>query len=265
MPTRPVTVAVSITLALMALAVVAFDPNNQCRQGVACQPWNPASRCEINGRMELQFLLQQWPGNDNVLDEVAYSFCPVVDQLQAYKLNNTGNNLNLGNAFIDFPTVGPRVNETFLRVYGQGAAPNYTHPDDRSWSRVTYASANGCPGDQIAVVSYLSLNFTMSKGDYLYPTDSNNSQPINVGFAPTCDWAGYCLFDDSSICIGAGNLRNCARCYTNATYVYAHTNIWASYYGTDDQGKPFTSGEDNPLNFKQYTVTSAYDVLANSF
>jgi len=215
--------------------------------------------------MELRFLIEQWPGEDNEIDEVAYSFCPVVDQLQAFKLNNTGVNLNLQNSFIDFPTIGARVNETFLSVYGQGSAPNYTHPSDISWSRVVYANTDACSGDEIAVVSYLSLNFTMSNGDFLYPANSNNSQPINVGFVPTCDWSGTCLFDGSSICIGAGNLRNCARCYSNATYVYAHTNIWASYYGTDDHGKPFTSGEDNPLNFKQYSVTSAYSEIANNF
>ena len=68
-------------------------------------------------------------------------------------------------------------------------------------------------------------------------------------------------------CLGVGDERNCAFCYTNTEtdrLVDTHIQIWTSYYGTDSNGRNMQSGSNNPLNFRAYGAGNMFTTLATS-
>ena len=240
---------------VMVLCVLAA-PKNACQSDLGCQPWVGGRACQIGQQMDIRLFVNV----PNQTNPTVFSFCPYVDQLQAYQLNGTGSSFSDGTTFTVF-------NRSYLSVYGQGSLiADRTMPQDGDFSRIVYADEHACGNSShVAVVTYAMVNFTMVGGYYQYPYAPNQTRamPINVGFTPTCS-GGSCLFDSAQICIGPSNLQNCAKCYSPNTIEIAQTHVWASYYGTDSAGAAFTSGQDNPLNFQQFSTNGVYSTVANA-
>lgn len=258
---------------LLAVQVVVRAEDNDCNLGLACQPWNPLTKCKREARMDSKFLVDHWPSNYvEVVQQAVYSFCPVIDQAQAFYLVNSSDHAM--NAFNDTYS----LNTTYITANGFSAYPNVTTPTSDN-SRVVFAHyvqdpktdsiVTGCAEGQVAVATFLMLNYTMSNGDFQYDLGVNmtSAAPINSGFMPTCDAQNVCLFQNQnfgSACLGEGSAKNCARCLDSNTTVKLTTVVWGAYYGTDEGGRALTSGQSNPLNFKQFSATSTYENFANS-
>jgi hypothetical protein len=224
--------------------------------------------------MDLRFVVDTWEGStvsNYANGQVA--FCPLVDTNQAFVLDGVAGYIDgaFGNSN---PT--STLNNTNIYVYGQGSV-NSTHDPvaDGSGAMFSYLFpsaggdapqfGSGCADGELAVVSFLMINFTFTNGAYLFEHNGTaiGGNPINSGWVSTCDAGNKCLFGDQA-CIGVGSVMNCAKCYNEASLDQASTKVWAAYYGTDASGKTLTSGQDNPLNFLQYASGSAYVAIANN-
>lgn len=258
----------SATLALLISLVSAED---LCLSGLACRPWSLHSPCAAGGSMDTRFLIETWSESTALNTYGQSAFCPLVDQNEAFVMTNLTDFID--GAFTE-DNVSSSFNNTRIWVYGQGAlSPDDHSPiQDGSGALFSYLFpaqgspqfGTGCAAGELAVASFLMVNFTMTNGVYLYNHNgtSINGNPINSGWLPTCDGT-QCLFGDPA-CIGMGGLMNCARCYDATDVDTAMTRVWAAFYGTDSQGRTFVSGQDNPLNFLQYASGSAYTEIANN-
>ncbi|KAH9579992.1 hypothetical protein LSM04_005750 [Trypanosoma melophagium] len=182
---------------------------------------------------------------------LAFGFCPVVDELQAFNLSGVGSLLS---------SIQGSENAS-LMVYGQGTM---TESTTNFSNAILYAEVSDkCKSDELAVVSFLLLHLSMTQGHYTYA--SNTSFPESAGFEPTCVKHDQCLYPGGGgVCIGSTNNRNCARCYTRSALATAQTTIWASYYGTDSAGKVFRSGETNPAQFRKLSF-GALEMMSKVF
>lgn len=230
---------------------------NECDDGSSCTPYggggNYSGRaCAIGKRMNLVFGVKTFGGV-----EQSFAFCPKTDQLQAFALNNTG----------FWNTIAKAPENATIGVYGMGGAPMEQMPtpemDGSVLAFTRHPSCNDGNGtNYFAAATFLVLNITMTKGSYYY-TPADSVQPIQSGFVPTCN-SGVCEFDSDALCIGVGRMQNCAKCVrTDAEMTQWRLNIWASYYGTDVNGKRFLSGGSNPLNFRQFATDSLWGNLRN--
>lgn len=240
----------------------------------ACQPYG-ATRCAIGDRMDIRFVVDIADANDFVLPQnhthlnfnhITYAFCPVVDQLQAFTLEDSavwaaGRRRDDGTAW-NF-TYGP--NRTWLRVFGMGEIPDVGIPFDQDDSSVylyQQVPEEVCKSTH-AVVSFLVLNITMTNGFYRHTSDFH--QAIQVGFSPTCN-GNTCMFGNDQVCIGKspGSL-NCAKCAVSSEkLVSMDPHIFTSYYGTDKNGRRFMSGTDNPLNFEALSASNTFSKVQDS-
>ena len=200
--------------------------------------------------------VDQYPYNN--ISYVTYGFCPVVDDLEALHVKGFVNDTMLNDTGI----FGSNTT-VYLRMYGLGSSSSVQLPVDTDAASAVLAQAGICGDGEIAIVNFLVLNITMKDGLIHY---RDNLTPLFTGFQSTCQ-GGVCLFGPAGSqhpCIGNGQSSNCAQCYANTTNLQNFTvSIWTSFYGTDKDGTPFTSGEDNPLNFRQFALDSAYDSIAN--
>jgi hypothetical protein len=262
--------------AFVALLVVSFvAAEDDCLSGLACRPWSKFAPCSIGGSMNTRFIVERWDNGSVAMPFGESSFCPLVDQNEAFILENTGDYVEP--AFWE-NNQSSTVNNTKIWLYGQGnlnttnvhepiahgsgVLLSYMFPSQGSPEFGT-----GCSNGELAVASFLMINFTMTNGIYLYKAvpagDTIDGNPINAGWVSTCDASNQCLFGDAA-CIGMGGVMNCARCYDQTSVQTAKTRVWAAYYGTDASGRSFVSGQDNPLNFLQYASGSAYTTIANN-
>ncbi|ORC90771.1 uncharacterized protein TM35_000071950 [Trypanosoma theileri] len=217
-------------------AGVSIAQSNECTQGTACQPWNASKRCAIGQRMDLRYGVQLSGGGSML----AFGFCPLVDELQAFNLSGVGTLLS---------SIQGSGNASLI-VYGQGAM---SAPTTDFSNAILYAEVSDkCKTDELAVVSFLLLRLPMTEGHYTYA--SNTSYPESAGFESTCSENGQCPYSEGSVCIGPSNNTNCAKCYKRNTLTTVQTTIWASYYGTDSGNKIFKSGESNPAHFRKFSI-----------
>eukprot|EP00331_Platyophrya_macrostoma_P011539 CAMPEP_0176425096 /NCGR_PEP_ID=MMETSP0127-20121128/11207_1 /TAXON_ID=938130 /ORGANISM="Platyophrya macrostoma, Strain WH" /LENGTH=279 /DNA_ID=CAMNT_0017806235 /DNA_START=37 /DNA_END=876 /DNA_ORIENTATION=- len=275
----------SLILALFCCCVVPFalaSGEDACAAAQSCKPWTSNNACVSNGRMTLQIIVDIWPDSTDTnssssltdASQVVYPFCPVVDQFQGFRLEGAGQ-YSL-NALVTNPL--STLTTTNISVKGLATAEeNFEFPASQGAGQTTFTYlfnvlsdsssefGSGCTSGQVGVVSVLMLNFTMTNGVYTYGTvnGSTSGSPVNNGFVPTCQ-SGQCLFGDSA-CVGPPGAQNCARCFSATDNIAAlDLKIWASYYGSDSNGRTFTSNQDNPLNYLQYATQSAYSTLTST-
>ena len=263
-------------LLFSALATLALA-NNACNLGTACRPFGNGTTCATGDWMDLRFRLQVTGENRyvdsvtlNTNNYVTFGVCAKVDELQAFELEkatswgvgqgyaSTGNVTSINSALSNFTT---------LDVFGMGPLPYRDYPlagDDAAaifYENVTGCGSNGFPGP--AVVNFLVLNITMTKGAYSY-TPADSPLPIQNGFVPTCK-DGTCLIDGGTVCVGKGK-QNCATCVNSVNgLLNTKVHIWAAYYGTDNNGRRFTSGSNNPIDFQQFSTDSVLNTIKGSF
>jgi len=251
--------------ALIAVSLVAgLWASSPCNtDGASCRPWNNHYPCAINDRITIKVMFDSLTADVGEADYTTYGFCPLVDQLSAYAIQGAANN-----SLVDHSAATPAFATSFnaqgfnttLGIYGMGSTNNTQIPDISAFSRAIYAmNISDCASDEIAIATFLVLNITLLKGIFGYREDQLAQF---VGFESTCS-GGYCLFGDTTHkCIGNGVTANCAKCYNATGAQYARINIWASYYGTDKGGFALQSGQSNPINFRQFAASSAYDTIA---
>ena len=223
--------------------------------------------------MNMRFSVDLAPENQYVRygqnnTAAAYASCPVVDELQAINLTNSGRyiativgNTSDVNATIVFSS---NQSESWIKVYGFGGnddigEPNITTSDGAA---MVYQNEtrNLCTGETRPFADFLVLTVTMSKGKFVY--SSSHNQPYGVGFSPTCDSGDTCLLDNTQVCIGKTGSKNCAKCLTAAEIATTNVLVWVSYEGTDRDSRPLQSGGSNPLNFRKYAGTSVFDSVS---
>ncbi|CUF84110.1 Hypothetical protein, putative [Bodo saltans] len=262
-------------IAVVALLLIAFaHAVDDCVASLACRPWNQHVPCTSGASMDLRFVIDTWEGSTNdAYSNGQVAFCPLVDANQAFVLDGVSDYID--GAFLN-GNASSTFNNTNIYVYGQGSLDSSANPQsDGSGALFSYIFpsaggdapqfGSGCGDGELAVVSFLMINFTMTNGAYLYQHNGTEigGNPINSGWVSTCDSGNKCLFGDPA-CIGMGNVMNCAKCYNQASLDQVSTRVWAAYYGTDASGKTYISGQDNPLNFLQYASGSAYIDIANN-
>jgi hypothetical protein len=224
--------------------------------------------------MDLRFRLQVTGENAYVerntgktISYITFGVCAKVDQLQAFELSNASiwgagrKNGPTGATYISTMT-----NLTTIDVFGMGPLPYRDYPlasDDGGaiyYQNVSACGDNGFSGP--AVVNFLVLNITMTNGAYSY-SPSDSPLPVQSGFVPTCK-DGTCLMDSDSVCVGEGK-QNCATCVnSDAALQNTKLHIWAAYYGTDKNGRRFTSGSNNPVNFQQFSSDPVFNKIKGS-
>lgn len=192
-----------------------------------------------------------------------FYFCPVVDELQAFKLNQSARLVALNRDGVTFSNYPRTAN---LTVIGMQYKTNPSIiPELWQDSTVTVYEANSsaCGGTGAAVATFLVLNITVNQGVYTYGSGAE-AQPIGAGFTPTCV-DDNCLTNPSAVCIGPKGRKNCATCYSRPSDVGATDSltIWASYYGTDSNGRVMTSGGSNPLAFTQFSATPIFKSVSD--
>eukprot|EP00758_Cryptobia_borreli_P003573 Tbor_TRINITY_DN3839_c0_g1::TRINITY_DN3839_c0_g1_i1::g.5677::m.5677 len=249
----------------------------KCSRLEACYPFDNKNgqSCTKGDRINLRFGIDMAPENKYTSRGVentqgTYASCPIVDELQAFSLNNAGMYSSLALP----PKLPTKVNETislpftkspdaWLRAYGFGGSDNIIIPNasTSTGAVLIMTKDGGCPKGQVAFVRFLILSVTMKLGRFVY-TDQQN-QPLGVGFTPTCD-SNTCLLDGSLRCIGPSDRKNCAVCMTPSEVFYTNIQVWASYDGTDGGGRQFTSGASNPLNFRAFAGSGVYNTVASS-
>ncbi|RNF25155.1 uncharacterized protein Tco025E_02303 [Trypanosoma conorhini] len=224
-------------LAVVACLIAsAGAQGSACTSGSACQPWGVERRCAVGKRMDLRYGVRL----SHPSAMIAFGFCPVVDELQAFNLTGTGSLLS-----------SLRAGEfAWMSIYGQGSAGNQT--EDLSNAVLFAETSDACGNGERAVVNFIILRFSMTRGRYTY--GSNTSYPTSSGFEPTCDSRGYCPYDSGSVCVGLPGKKNCAKCLAGDALKKAQTTVWVSYYGTDADGAVFTSGESNPAEFQRFSM-----------
>jgi len=282
----------------VALASAQTDQGSMydCSVSAACQPWGVAYHaCQRKSRMDLRITLDRsksrWSDENSGTGEsvnapgAPYFFCPVVDELQAFSLNHSAYEaLTLkgteGDSVPTWDLSASTPEEKYLNVsiYGMGYPDVEPHTEDDASALVVEKNSTLCPpltvgynastpGSwpqyQSAMVQLLILNLTMTKGEYKY--SSKLDQPIQSGFAPTCDETDNCKLFNDGVCIGLKKgKKNCAKCISSPSQVSDHSNnidlkIWASYYGTDKTGRKMMSGSENPLAFTQFSAEPVFE------
>ena len=237
-----------------------------------CRPFGNGSTCAVGDTMDLRFRLQVTGENANLPgiqtnNYITYGVCAKVDELQAFELTNAsiwgaGNqNGPSGGTFISTMS-----NMTTIDVFGMGPLPYRDYPlasDDGG--AIYYQNVSGCGENGFsgpAVVNFLVLNITMTNGAYSY-SPSESPLPVQSGFVPTCK-DGTCLMDSNSVCVGEGK-QSCATCVnSNDALMNTKLHIWAAYYGTDKNGRRFTSGSNNPVNFQQFSSDPVFNKIKGS-
>ncbi|KAH9579752.1 hypothetical protein LSM04_000778 [Trypanosoma melophagium] len=246
--------------------------------------------CVRGRRMNLRFMLDVADENvksaEPVKSNAFYGFCPVVDKLQIFTLTNAP---FLASVFDNAGTLSltNTMERKYLSIYGFGASNSTNYPQKNFSAGAVLVAVNGtalCGSNRsVALVDTLVLDIGLHKGLFNYigaraasirpDTGNSNSnsgsgkntkspvtpipevvvQPAMVGFRPTCSANDECLFDTGSVCVGLEvGKKNCAKCYDSAEDIRdkAQLRVWASYYGTDQRGRPLLSGGMNPLNFR---------------
>lgn len=261
------------------VAVVVVGQRNAasgCASNVACFPWETRAGpfCGRGNKMNLRFAIDVAPENVYQPDyygfkrttQMTYAFCPRVDELQAFNLTDAIGYMALDRTNSSNATISRTVYESYLSVVGFGEIGNIYTPGNTSFGRVLIVDnrTNKCPIGQVGVVNFLVLNITMDKGRFkYYPNVSEH--PQSVGFLPSCDSTSVCMYDTESHCIGPEGLQNCARCYSDPQELQGMPlQIWASYYGTDFNGRLMRSGANNPLNFRAFSGSGVYSRLTSS-
>ncbi|EAN91960.1 hypothetical protein TcCL_NonESM02955 [Trypanosoma cruzi] len=112
---------------------------------------------------------------------IAYGFCPLVDDLQTFRLSGMGP-----------PLPGLRAGEGALfLLYGQRSAENRT--SDLSNAVFLAKASDICSDGEWAVVILLTLRFSLTQGRRTHA--EKTSYPTGSGFEPTCDSQDKCLYD----------------------------------------------------------------------
>lgn len=264
-------------LAIAAVAVQA-QFTVKCTRKEACFPFDLTSgpHCARGDNMNMRFSIDlaeenQYERYGQNNSAAAYAGCPVVDELQAINLTNSGryaativnNESDTNNTFTNFSET---QSESWVRVYGFGGNDDIGEPNSTTsdGAAMIYQNEtrNICSQGTRPFVNFLVLSVTMSSGKFAYSSSYN--QPFGVGFTPTCDSGGTCLLDSTLACIGRPGRQNCARCLTAHEMSQTNTQVWVSYEGTDRLGKPLLSGGNNPLNFRAYAGTSVFSSVSTS-
>ena len=276
---------VSVVVVAQRTGTVQSDA---CDENSSCFPWRVETGpfCFRGSPMGLRFFMDM--ANEdrrlnishqvcgintgpNTSHYVTYAFCPLVDELQAFNLTDSG---KLAATYVD-PLTGrqaSRQDEAWLRVYGAGTVSDREFPQ-RGESPGAVMITGPCPSNSLktAITPFLILNLTMEGGRFKYYADF--PQPAGVGFTPTCshvrDDTWTCNLDSSMECFGPANgfFKNCAFCYDNTEVdriVATNIQIWTSYYGDDANGRNMQSGTNNPLNFRAYAGGNMYSSLSTS-
>jgi hypothetical protein len=253
-------------LAASSSCLVSAQLNGGCDKG--CKPWLTGSSCAMGQSMKLRLLVDASPENvANYLKnathtEIGYGFCPTVDQLQAFQMPNStawaAGDLKSQN----FSTL--TASPAYMRIYGAVGIQDTELIPSTSYdsSAMIFDPNQTCAdGRGYLVANFLVINFTLSNGAYRLVSSFN--QAVQVGFQPTCDASDTCLVDPASPCIGPSSGRkNCAVCVTSfAQLLKTNVQAFASYYGTDANGRRMQSGSSNPLNFLQLSSTGVFNAL----
>lgn len=263
-------------------------PDPQCVNG--CQPWNALMACTIGKEMRLPLVLDISRENaQNVFNgqknQIGYGYCPQVDQLQAFSLPEAAGwaagdfrngNFTADTAAADDGSGSGSGSSTdapaaYLRIFGAvGFQDTKTNIPKNTYSSsaVIFDPKQSCTTanneDGFLVATFLVINFTMTNGEYRMI--SSFDQSVQVGFEPTCDSTDTCQISSSQPCLGntTGN-KNCAVCVARSGGVAALNNtqiqVFASYYGTDANGRKMQSGSSNPLNFLALSSTGVFNKL----
>jgi hypothetical protein len=261
-----VVVAASVVAALAAAGVVTT-----CSTSRACRPWNPTAACAIGNRMRLPLVVDASDENvadmlgNGTQDQVVYGFCPQVDQLQAFLMPNSS--VWAAGAFRTQSLTAGNTS-TYVRIFGAVGAddPDFVPSSKYDASALLFdpnqpcRAANGRRGFLLA--NFLVINFTLTNG--LYRLLPSFSQAVQVGFQPTCS-GGVCNIDTKMQCMGGpSGVQNCAVCVTSFDDLVANpVQIFASYYGTDSNGRRFASGASNPLNFVALSSQGVFNSVRN--
>jgi hypothetical protein len=227
----------------------------------------------INSQMQVAFTVDASAENaENIMNvtlnanstpaAVSYSFCPTVDQLQAFNLSESA---TWAAGDIAIQNLTQLSNQSYLRFVGVSNDATLV-PTDASWGSALIYDGNVdsklCSSGK-AVASFLVLNITLNNG--IYRTTSTFSEPVQVGFQPTCTDDNVCLFDPDLTCIGAAGKKNCATCvHQYSDLVRDQVQVFASYYGTDANGRTLQSGSENPLNFRQLSADAVFAKVRDS-
>lgn len=269
--------AALLVIAVLCVSVaVAASDDNACKAGTACKPWSVSGKaCGRGGRMNLRFAVDVAAENynhsaDNVFNgtnrwHVSYAFCPVVDQLQTFSFNysavwaaSTFRYNSTGHRTLHFTNIS---NTSYLRAYGMGefGMPDQFPPNDYDSSAVLFQRDSECQSG-ISIATFMVLNITMTNGKYRHVKGFH--QGVQVGFSPSCDSSDKCMFG-SHRCVGPKGRKNCGQCIDQPDdLIKTQTSVWTSYYGTDKSGRRLMSGSDNPLNFRQFATTDAYNSVS---
>ena len=273
-------------LFLFVYAVFAQSRQIACSKSEACYPWDPSGPvCGRGNRMNLRFSLEITRENVFVeyqqnVSEIAFAFCPVVDELQAFNLSSSGRYQvvdTLVNVSESTPSpnsssspkrykLSPNHTEAWLYAYGFGGNDNILYPNKSTSEGAVLILDNistVCPMGEIAYANFLVLSATTQLGRFVYRQERN--QPLGVGFVPTCDSDNLCLFDRFMKCIGPVGRRNCATCYSSADDIAVkNIQIWMSFEGTDRFGRQMRSSSSNPLKFRAFSGIGAYTKVLRS-
>jgi hypothetical protein len=274
-------VCLSKTLLVASALALTFSTaaSQMCPQG-GCQPW-AGSSCKKGTDYNLIFnIAPEVLSNGSRalgLNTIKFAYRPVVDQLQAFTLQDAPVNASsyMGTIasntttlpFVPYTTTPDSINRTYVYFQGAGEVtdPNlFPLIDGDSSALFMELGGDGrtCPGNQIAIADFLVFNVTMTDG--IFKWGSAGEPPIQVGFDPTCD-GDSCLLDANKKCMGlrAGR-KNCARCI-NYDQLVGETkiNVFLSYYGTDSSGRAFVSGAENPLKFEQFSFNPVFGTVFN--
>jgi len=260
----PCRVALLVVFAVaMTLFCVTATVTAQCTKG--CEPWYQSPACTVGQTMKVIFTIDVAPENANVAgtnNTVAYSFCPKVDQLQAFSLN--GSSALAGGNLVN-STLSATANQSYLHLLGATGNAGTEIPVQASYGAAlifaTGLDTSMCQSG-MAVASMLVLNFTMTDG--MYRMTSSFGAPIQVGFMPTCTDSNNCAMG-GTVCLGLPGFKNCGTCVNSFADLEANPiQVFASYYGTDSNGRTLTSGTENPLNFRALAADSVFNTVKNS-